>query len=223
VRLAGEDIATNPAAARGKVQFVFQDPQASLDPRYRAWQSVVEPLRLAGERDTAILRNKAEELLGQVGLDRFFLDRFTHELSGGQRQRLGIARALSVSPKLVIADEAVSALDATTRLQVLELFQAIQQQVALPFLFITHDFAVVTRVAHRVAVMRFGRLVEIGPTDAIMRNPEHAYTRALIASATGAVTASPPSRGHRIGKAGSEPDWQPMRDLGDGHLVASSE
>ena len=223
VRLAGEDIASNPAAARGKVQFVFQDPQASLDPRYRAWQSVSEPLRLAGESDKSKLRSKAAELLGLVGLDAGYLDRFTHELSGGQRQRLGIARALSVSPKLVIADEAVSALDATTRLQVLELFQQIQKQTALPFLFITHDFAVVTRVAHRVAVMRFGRLVEIGPTEAVMRNPQHAYTRALIASATGAATASPPSRGHRIGKAGSQRDWQPMRDLGNGHLVAGLE
>lgn len=223
VRIAGEDIAANPAAARGKVQFVFQDPQASLDPRYCAWQSVIEPLQLAGERDTARLRSKAAELLAQVGLDTGFLDRFTHELSGGQRQRLGIARALSVSPKLVIADEAASALDATTRLQVLELFQAIQRDTALPFLFITHDFAVVTRVAHRVAVMRFGRLVEIGPTEAIMRRPQHPYTRALIAAADGTVTVSAARHGPRTGKAGSQPDWQPLRDLGGGHFVAHEE
>lgn len=123
----------------------------------------------------------------------------------------------------MIADEAVSALDATTRPQVLELFQTIQELTALPFLFITHDFAVVTRVAHRVAVMRVGRLVEIGPTEAVMRNPQHAYTRALIASATGAVTASPLSEGHRIGSAGTRRDWQPLRDLGSGHFVAISE
>jgi peptide/nickel transport system ATP-binding protein len=223
VRLSGEDIAANPAAARGKVQFVFQDPQASLDPRYRAWQSVMEPLLLAGERDKTRLRARAADLLGQVGLDAGYLDRFTHELSGGQRQRLGIARALSVSPKLVIADEAVSALDATTRLQVLELFQAIQRDTALPFLFITHDFAVVTRIAHRVAVMRFGRLVEIGPTEAIMRHPQHPYTRALIASAEGAVSVTPRSRGHRIGKLDSQRSWVPLRDLGDGHFVAGEE
>jgi len=207
---------------RGKVQFVFQDPKSSLDPRYRAWQSVTEPLRLAGAHGG--LRERALELLMQVGLDASHLDRLPHELSGGQRQRLGIARALSAAPELVIADEAVSALDATTRLQVLELFQTLQSQKRLPLLFITHDFAVVSRIAHRVAVMRFGRLVEVGPTAEVLANPQHAYTRALIrAGAGGGAHALPPSRGHRIGPPGSQRNWTPMRKVADGHFVMQEE
>ncbi len=105
----------------------------------------------------------------------------------------------------------------------LELFQSIQQATALPLLFITHDFAVVTRLAHRVAVMRFGRLVELGPTAAIMRNPQHPYTRALIASVEGYATLTPPSRGHRIGAPGSQRHWAPLRHLGAGHYLAEPE
>ena len=159
-----------------------------------------------------------------MGLGAAYLDRFTHELSGGQRQRLGIARALSVSPELVIADEAVSALDAATRLQVLDLFESIQRDSGLPLLFITHDFSVVARIAHRVAVMRFGRLVELGPTAAVLAQPRHAYTKALIAASTGGVLAEPlGSRGHRIGPAGTQRDWLPMVEVAPGHLVAESE
>ena len=221
VRLKGEDVSTPREALRGRVQFVFQDPQSSLDPRYRAWQAVTEPLRIAGQTDRAVLREKASMLLAQVGLDASFLDRLTHELSGGQRQRLGIARALSVSPDLVIADEAVSALDATTKLQVLELLQALQAEFQLPLLFITHDFAVVSRLAHRVAVMRFGRLVEIGPTAIVLSNPQSPYTQALIEAATGAPTGGVPrSGGHRVGAAGTQPDWRPMRKVDSDHLVA---
>ena len=224
VRLRGEDVSTARQPLRGRVQFVFQDPQSSLDPRYRAWQTVTEPLRIAGETRRAILRQKAAELLLKVGLELGHLERLTHELSGGQRQRLGIARALSVSPDLVIADEAVSALDATTKLQVLELFQSLQAAVRLPLLFITHDFAVVSRIAHRVAVMRFGRLVELGPTASVLENPQSPYTRALIAAATGAAAiALPRSGGHRVGMAGSQRHWAPMREVAAGHFVAGEE
>ena len=220
VLLKGKDVNTTGGLTRGRAQFVFQDPQLSLDPRYRAWRSVIEPLLLRGERDKALLRSKATDLMAKVGLDARFLDRFPHELSGGQRQRLGIARALSVEPDLVIADEAVSALDATTRLQVLELFEKIQAETRLPILFITHDFAVVTRIAHRVAVLRFGRMVEIGPTGSVLAAPRHAYTRALIAAAQGGeVGALPASRGHRTGLKNSERDWRPLVEVAPGHFV----
>jgi peptide/nickel transport system ATP-binding protein len=224
VRLRGEDVSTSPKPMNGRVQFVFQDPQSSLDPRFRAWQTVTEPLRIAGETNRGVRRARAADLLGQVGLDLAYLDRLTHELSGGQRQRLGIARALSVSPDLVIADEAVSALDATTRLQVLDLLQSLQASTNLPLLFITHDFAVVSRIAHRVAVMRFGRLVELGPTASVLNNPQTAYTRALIAAATGAPTLGlPRTGGHRVGAIGTQRPWQPMRELAQGHFSAEEE
>jgi peptide/nickel transport system ATP-binding protein len=220
VRLRGEDITTRQRPPTGKVQFVFQDPQSALDPRYRAWQTVTEPLRIAGERNAARLRDRAAKLMAEVGLDGGYVDRLTHELSGGQRQRLGIARALAASPDLVIADEAVSALDATTKLQVLKLFETLQAASGLPLLFITHDFAVVSRIAHRVAVMRFGRLVEMGPTAAILAAPAHPYTRALVAAGTGQPVSLPPAGGHRIGAAGSQSSVPPMRRVGDGHFVA---
>lgn len=223
VRLNGADISTSPQPARGRVQFVFQDPQSALDPRYHAWQTVTEPLRIAGERKATLLRDKAATLLAQVGLDGSYLDRLTHELSGGQRQRLGIARALAASPDLVIADEAVSALDATTKLQVLELFQSLQGATKLPLLFITHDFAVVSRIAHRVAVMRFGRLLELGPTAEIMSSPAHPYTRALIAAGSGEVAAAMAGGGHRIAGAGTQRQWRPMREIGHGHFVTAED
>lgn len=222
IRLKGADISTLQHSPQGRVQFVFQDPQSSLDPRYRAWQTVTEPLRLAGLKGRNALRERAGELLSMVGLSPTHMDRLTHELSGGQRQRLGIARALSASPDLIIADEAVSALDATTKLQILELFQSLQAAAQLPLLFITHDFAVVSRIAHRVAVMRFGQLIEIGPTAAVLENPQSAYTRALIAASSGAGVSRPPeAAGLRIGAAGTQRSASPMRQVGDGHFVAA--
>ena len=224
VRLRGQDVSIGRQSLRGRVQFVFQDPQSSLDPRYRAWQSITEPLRIAGETNQVTLRERAAELLVQVGLTPSHLDRLTHELSGGQRQRLGIARALSVAPELMIADEAVSALDATTKLQVLDMLQAIQADTNLPLLFITHDFAVVSRIAHRVAVMRFGRLIEIGPTAQVLENPQSAYTRTLIAAASGRPGDSNlTAGGHRLGPAGTQPIWRPMRQHAPGHFVAEEE
>ncbi len=222
IRLRGEEIGASGEPPGRRVQFVFQDPQSSLDPRYRAWQSVTEPLRIAGE--ITGLRDRALDLMLKVGLDESHLDRLTHELSGGQRQRLGIARALSASPDLVIADEAVSALDATTKLQVLELFERLQAEMGLPLLFITHDFAVVSRIAHRVAVMRFGRLVEMGPTASVLAAPHHAYTAALIAAGGGGVVDGPASgRGHRIGAPGSQRTQRAMREVSPGHFVAHDD
>jgi len=206
------------AGRKGRVQFIFQDPQSSLDPRFRAWQNVMEPLAIAGDREK--LRERATALFRQVGLDESHLDRYTHELSGGQRQRLGIARALAPSPDLVIADEAVAALDATTRLQILDLFQSLQRRTGLPLLFITHDLATVSRIAHRVAVMRFGRLLEIGPTASVLSAPRHAYTRSLVAAARGETATAPATRGHRIGVAGVQPHWSPMLEVTPGHFIA---
>lgn len=214
--IGGNDAAQ--AGGKGRVQFIFQDPQSSLDPRFRAWQSVMEPLAIAGDRDD--LRDRAILLFRRVGLDEAHVDRYTHELSGGQRQRLGIARALAPSPDLVIADEAVAALDATTRLQILDLFQSLQRTTGLPLLFITHDLATVSRIAHRVAVMRFGRLLEIGPTASVLSAPQHAYTRTLVAAARGEPTAAPATRGHRVAAAGAQPSWAPMLEVGSGHFVA---
>jgi peptide/nickel transport system ATP-binding protein len=223
ILVGGLDVEADRDCLRGRVQYVFQDPQSSLDPRWRAWQSVIEPLRLSGEHNTQILRANAAKLMRQVGLADF-LDRFPHELSGGQRQRLGIARALSAAPQLIIADEPVSALDPSTRLQVLDLFEQIQQDTHVPMLFITHDFAVVTRVAHRVAVMRFGRVVELGPTAAVLGNPQHAYTRALInAAISGSVHELPHTSGHRIGPKGSTRPWNAASKVSDGHFVEIAE
>ncbi|MBT9291537.1 dipeptide ABC transporter ATP-binding protein [Prosthecodimorpha staleyi] len=221
VWIAGADLRDRPAEARSRIQYVFQDPQASLDPQFRAWRSVVEPLVLQGETRRDVLRRKAEALLVEVGLDASHLDRLPHELSGGQRQRLGIARALATRPRILIADEAVSALDATTRLQVLQLFQDLQAAQGLSYLFITHDLAVVARIAHRVAVMRFGRIVEIGPVDRVLADPQHPYTRALVASGAGRTAETVPVPGtarHRTGPAGYTMAWR-YRTCGEGHRV----
>jgi peptide/nickel transport system ATP-binding protein len=169
--------------ARPPIQLVFQDPQASLNPLFKCWRCVAEPAYLQGTRRRSELRARAAALLSRVGLGPDYMDRLPHELSGGQRQRVGIARALMTEPKILIADEAVAALDATTRLQILELFQILQAESGISYLFITHDFAVVARIAHRVAVMRHGRIVEIGPAAAILQDPRHAYTRSLLAAA----------------------------------------
>jgi peptide/nickel transport system ATP-binding protein len=221
----GRDVRALGAAGR-KVQFVFQDPQASLDPRIRAWESAIEPVALAAGATKAALRDRAADLLAQVGLSAEHLDRFPHELSGGQRQRIGIARALSVAPRILIADEAVSALDASTRLQALDLFAELQARTGVAILFITHDFGVVARLAHRVAVMRFGRLMEIGPTEALLRAPHHPYTKALIDAVPGrraagtSVVALPPGR-HRVGRRGALTGWPPMQAVSSDHAVAA--
>jgi peptide/nickel transport system ATP-binding protein len=181
INIDGSPASENRKAARSAIQSVFQDPQASLNPLFRSWRSVAEPAYIQETRQRDELRPRAAALLSRVGLGPEFLDRLPHELSGGQRQRVGIARALMTEPKIVVADEAVAALDATTRLQILELLQSLQADRGISYLFITHDFAVVARIAHRVAVMRSGRIVEIGPVDAILRDARHAYTRSLLA------------------------------------------
>jgi peptide/nickel transport system ATP-binding protein len=169
---------------RRKVQIVFQDPYRSLNPRRTVRQSMVEgPMNYGLAGGQALER--ARELLDLVGLDANALDRYPHQFSGGQRQRICIARALAMEPELLIADEAVSALDVSVQAQVLDLIDRLRQRLRLAILFITHDLRVAARVCDRVAVMRQGEVVEQGPTGDVFANPSHAYTRALLAAAPG--------------------------------------
>ncbi len=167
--------------ARAGIQMIFQDPFASLDPLRTAGQTIAEPLVVLGRRAGA--RDRAAELMERVGLSRSMLDRKPHQFSGGQRQRLAIARALATGPAIVIADEPTSALDVSVQAQVLDLLAALQRDGGLALLFISHDLAVVRRIADRVAVMRNGRIVEVGRADDVLDRPAHPYTRALIDAA----------------------------------------
>ncbi|MBC7137761.1 MAG: ABC transporter ATP-binding protein [Defluviimonas sp.] len=168
--------------ARREMQMVFQDPYASLNPQMRLFEQVAEPIRNYGLASGSELQDRVAQLFDRVELPRSFLRRFPHELSGGQRQRIAIARALALNPKLIIADEAVSALDVSVQAQVLNLMMELQADLGLSFLFISHDMAVVERVSHNVGVMYLGRIVEMGPRAAVFGNPAHPYTRALLSA-----------------------------------------
>ena len=186
VILAGRDITTLDQTAlraeRSKVQMVFQDPFASLNPRLNVRDLITEPAYLHSGLDAAAREALAVDLLDKVGLDRDAARRFPHQFSGGQRQRLCIARALSVSPKVILADEAVSALDVSTADRVTRLMCEIQESLGIAFLFISHDIAVVERMSHRIAVMYRGEIVEIGPTQQVLRAPTHPYTQKLLSA-----------------------------------------
>jgi peptide/nickel transport system ATP-binding protein len=168
---------------RRKIQFMFQDSYSSLDPRMRAGTILREPLVVQGIGNRAEQRKKIEEMLGQVGLPVSALDRYPHEFSGGQRQRLGFARALILSPALIVADEPVSALDVSIQAQVLNLMRDLQRELGLTYMFISHDLSVVRYLSTRIGVMYLGKLVEIGPADEVYLTPAHPYTRGLIDSA----------------------------------------
>ncbi|WP_255950507.1 dipeptide ABC transporter ATP-binding protein [Streptomyces odontomachi] len=167
---------------RPRVQMVFQDPVASLNPRRSIGEAVADPLRARGERDGARLRARVGELLERVGLDPAHYDRYPHEFSGGQRQRVGIARALAPQPDLVVCDEPVSSLDVTTQAQVIALLAEVQREFGIALVFIAHDLAVVRQVSDRVAVMRQGRLVEVGEVAEVYGKPRDPYTRRLLAA-----------------------------------------
>ena len=169
-------------AARRRMQMIFQDPFASLNPRKTVGGAIAEPIIVHGLADRAGAREMVRELLRKVGLSPDMASRFPHEFSGGQRQRLCIARALALSPKLLVADEAVSALDVSIKAQVINLMMDLQSEMGLAYLFISHDIAVVERVSHRIAVMYLGEIVEIGPRSAVMENPQHPYTRKLMSA-----------------------------------------
>jgi peptide/nickel transport system ATP-binding protein len=167
---------------RRKVGMVFQDPSSSLNPRLPIGESIGEPLYLAKVAKGAALQRRIEELLDQVELPRSYRNRYPHELSGGQKQRVGIARAISLSPELLVADEPTSALDVSVQARVLELLQELQSRLKFACLFVTHDLAVVDVLAHRIAVMEHGRIVEQGTRDQILRNPQNPYTQRLLAA-----------------------------------------
>ncbi|MFP5594908.1 glutathione ABC transporter ATP-binding protein GsiA [Kluyvera sp. 142486] len=228
----GERIDTLPAhqlqPLRRDIQFIFQDPYASLDPRHTVGFSIMEPLRIHGALQGEALQQRVEWLLQRVGLQPEHAWRYPHEFSGGQRQRICIARALALNPKVVIADESVSALDVSIRAQIINLLLSLQREMGIAFLFISHDMAVVERISHRVAVMYRGRIVEIGPRRAVFENPQHPYTRKLLA----AVPVADPA--HRrpqrvllsddlpgnIYKRGEEVEPINLQQVSPGHYVA---
>ncbi len=187
VRVEGTDITGLRGGAlrraRSRVQIVFQDPFASLDPRFTAVQTLAEPLALHRGLSGKALRAEALRLLDRVQLPAAMIDRLPHEFSGGQRQRIAISRALAAEPRVIIADEPTSALDVSVQAAVLDLLRDIQRDTGVAYLFITHDLAVVRSVAHRVAVLKGGRIVESGPVETVMDTPQSDYTRALLAAA----------------------------------------
>ena len=213
---------------RQHIQFIFQDPFASLDPRMTVGYSIMEPLLIHKVARGKAAQDRVRWLMDKCGLLPEMIDRYPHEFSGGQRQRICIARALALNPKVVIADESVSALDVSIQAQIVNLLLDLQRELGVSFLFISHDMAVVERVSHRVAVMYLGQIVEIGPRRAIFENPQHPYTKKLMA----AVPIADPQRRHRersllvdeipspMRRVGDEPLVEPLVAVGEGHFVA---
>ena len=214
-------------ALRRNLQFVFQDPFASLNPRMRVGDCIKEPLLIQGLAQGVEADRKVAELMERVGLDAGMAQRWPHEFSGGQRQRICIARALSVNPRVLIADESVSALDVSIRAHIVNLLIDLQKDLGVSYLFISHDMAIVERVSHRVAVMYLGQIVEIGPRRAIFENPQHPYTRKLMSAVpvadpnvrrtTSLEVSEIPSPARNIG---DEPLVLPLVRIGEGHFVA---
>jgi ABC-type oligopeptide transport system ATPase subunit len=178
---------------RTDIQMIFQDPYSSLNPRMSVGQIVEEPLKIHTKQSTAERRDRVGWLMDKVGLSRDYIHRYPHEFSGGQRQRIGIARALATNPKIVIADEPVSALDVSIQAQVVNLMQDLQQEFGLSYIFIAHDLSVVRHISNRIAVMYKGEIVEIGNAENIYQQPQHEYSRTLLA----AVPRPDPNRSRR--------------------------
>ena len=221
-------------AMRRRIQYIFQDPVSSLNPRMTVFDIISEPLIIHGQRDRDVRAEIIKELMQHVGLDPRFLSRYPHSFSGGQRQRIGIARALALNPELIVCDEPVSALDVSVQAQVLNLLKDLQQSLGLTYLFISHNLAVVDYMADRIAVMCAGYLVEMAPRELLFQNPVHPYTKALLA----AVPRPDPARKLDLGalmegkvsnpSAWSAPfgvsdDERPqLLSLGDGHYVRAA-
>ncbi len=216
----GRDIAALPAGAlrsvRRDIQMIFQDPFASLDPRLTVGFSIAEPLYVHGVAKGREAETRVAWLLDHVGLAPDHAQRYPHEFSGGQRQRIAIARALALNPRIIVADEAVSALDVSIQAQIVNLMIDLQAEFGLSYLFISHDMAVVERISHRVAVMYLGQIVEIGPRRAVFGDPQHPYTRKLMS----AVPVADPSRRHGKRELSSEEIPSPVRPVGDDPVVA---
>ena len=213
---------------RAKMQIIFQDPFASLDPRRPVGRAVAEPLLIHKIAKGPDADEQVADLFTRVGLEPDMMRQFPHQFSGGQRQRVCIARALATRPELVIADEAVSALDVSIQAQVINLMMELQSELGLSYLFISHDLAVVERMSHRVAVMYLGQIVEIGPRSAIFENPQHSYTQRLLDAVP---IADPRARRDRplltdeipspVWAAGTSPERVELRKVAPGHLVAA--
>ncbi len=232
IEFGGQNIRDLPTSTlqglRRNIQFIFQDPFASLDPRLTVGFSIMEPLLVHKIAHGRAAQERVDWLLEKVGLPPEHAQRYPHEFSGGQRQRIAIARALALNPKVVVADESVSALDVSIQAQIINLMLDLQRELGIAFLFISHDMAVVERVSHRVAVMYLGQIVEIGPRRAIFEDPQHAYTRRLMA----AVPVADPARRHLrrellegeipspIRAVGDDPEVQPLQQVGADHFVA---
>jgi oligopeptide/dipeptide ABC transporter ATP-binding protein len=241
VRFDGEDwLALRGAALRRKrrdLQIVFQDPATSLNPRMRAGDQIAEPLRVQRMARGRELASRVRELLGDVGLAAEIGDRFPAELSGGQRQRVAIARALATRPRLVVCDEPASALDPSIGAQILNLLIDLRERTGVAYLFISHDLAVVSRIADEIAVLYRGRIVERGPASGVLSSPLHPYTAALLAAASGVGgaergPAAPESTGpdadagcaYRdrcpIARERCARERPPLAGAGEGHLAA---
>jgi ABC-type oligopeptide transport system ATPase subunit len=186
IRFNGEDVLTADGKQlrklRRDMQIVFQDPFGSLDPRLRVLNIVTEPLVVHQRHSRPVLRERAAELMRAVGLDESALMRYPHEFSGGQRQRVGIARALALKPKFIVADEPVSALDVSVGAQIVNLLAKLQREFGLTYLFISHSMPIVRYLSTRIAVMRAGKIVELGSTEQVTGNPAHPYTKMLLAA-----------------------------------------
>ena len=231
VLLKGTDIThLNPKAMREHrqtMQIIFQDPFASLDPRVRVGKAVAEPLSVHGICSAEEAQERVGRLFELVGLQRIMMKNYPHQFSGGQRQRVCIARALTLNPELVIADEAVSALDVSVQAQVMNLMLELQQELGLSYLFISHDLAVVERIAHRVAVMYMGQVVELGLREQVFRDPQHSYTKRLLSAVP---IADPRQRTQRalltgeipspVWPAGEGPEVVTHVEVEPGHFVA---
>jgi len=212
VLLDGQDLNTLSAAqlrrARSQVQMVFQDPYGSLDPRRTVGQTVAEPLAVLHGAARSEQRTRAGEALEAVGLRAADLAKYPHEFSGGQRQRIAIARALITRPKLIVADEPVSALDVSVQAQVLNLMQDLQDEFGVTYLFISHDLSVVDLVCDEVVVLQAGRIVEQGPPQRLFQRPEHPYTQRLLAAVPGLVPpTAAPAGGRPSAPVAKSPTW----------------
>jgi oligopeptide/dipeptide ABC transporter ATP-binding protein len=228
---------------REDFQIVFQDPLASLDPRMPIGVSIAEPLKaLEPQLSRATLRERVRATMQRVGLDPAWINRYPHELSGGQNQRVGLARAMIVGPKMLVCDEAVSALDVSIQAQIVELIRTLQAETGLALIFISHDLSVVRRISHRVMVLYLGRIVELAPGTALYADPRHPYTRALLSA-----VLSPDPRAERARKRElltgdlpspldpraqlsflrsrlGEPDYRPkLEQIAPGHFVAEHD
>ncbi|MFD7505473.1 ABC transporter ATP-binding protein [Streptomyces sp. NPDC059850] len=198
------------APVRSEIQMIFQDPYSSLNPRQTVGTIISGPMEINGIRPPGGREARVRELLETVGLNPEHYNRFPHEFSGGQRQRIGVARALALEPRLIVADEPVSALDVSIQAQVVNLLQRLQRELGIAFLFIAHDLAVVRHFSQRVAVMYLGKIVEVGDRDSIYRRPRHPYTHALLSAVPDAAVVmadddAPVNRRERIRLAGDVP------------------